>query len=74
MSELTERCETCRFWNHDARDSYGEDEAFSYCRRYPPSMGFYHDVDENFTAMFPITVAYDWCGEWQPITPKEDNP
>ena len=61
MTERTERCETCKWWNRLLRytpaweqdgvlmDHWGE------CRRYP-------GIGEPM--MFPLASTSDWCGEW----------
>jgi hypothetical protein len=54
-------CSDCRWWHFhsspegEERDS---DNAVGYCRRYPP------ERRENGVGAWPITLAYDWCGEY----------
>ena len=71
MSERAERCENCRFWDLDgvflvaAPDDEARDR-FSECHRYPPTQGFFEEVDQNFIPRFPVTLNNQWCGEFQP--------
>jgi hypothetical protein len=59
MAERTEVCESCAFWEEHHGDSMG----MGYCRRYAPrSVGTYEHNNEAL-AMFPSTMAEDWCGE-----------
>lgn len=66
-----ERCENCRFWDKDLRDSWNKEEGplndFSECLRYPPrSLAHGEPGGPHFPlAVFPETRAYEWCGEWQ---------
>ncbi len=54
-------CSDCRWWNFQKAPE-GEDreskEAIGYCRRNPP------ERRENGVGAWPITLAYDWCGEY----------
>ena len=55
-------CERCVFWDR-MNDHVGE------CRRYPPRIGPNDEPDGPdtmgpHTAVWPITFADEWCGEW----------
>lgn len=52
MSENTEQCSNCRFWDPNSADVRGE----GLCRRYAPSGGkWWHETADD-----------DWCGEHEP--------
>ena len=54
-------CSACRWWEFqrapENEDSASEN-AIGYCRRLPPARR------ENGVGAWPITIAYDWCGEF----------
>ncbi len=51
MTDPRPRCEACRFWKESSRRK-------GFCHRYPPFPGKGH-------ALWPVTLADDWCGEFQ---------
>lgn len=58
MTERSERCETCRFWEKDGT-------GLGHCYRYPPQM--FPTVPKRGEGVWlqPQTFDNDWCGEWQ---------
>ena len=52
---MTERCETCRYWNKGTHVPSGM--TVYTCRRTPPTPGA--------ITLWPITKHDDWCGEWR---------
>jgi len=61
-----ERCDGCYYWHHDRASGFTDDDTeHSDCLRFPPTTGSHKDVTRNFTARFPVTLAYDWCGEYR---------
>lgn len=76
MSGRKERCETCRFWDYEGRDTWEHENGVaaegavyeSECHRFPPASGYYKQAckdGRNFVPHFPLTLGYSWCGEWQ---------
>lgn len=66
---VEERCETCRYWNHDGREPQHGDTQGD-CRRYPPVIVPTFDIDttgevSSAWCYHPVTDNGDWCGEWQ---------
>lgn len=56
------RCGGCRFW----WATPGPDEAEGgECRRYPPGAGVRAALAAGPLMRFPLTLAGDWCGEFQ---------
>lgn len=58
-------CDTCKFWEHDEDDDEG------WCRRRAPRP-YRIPLDEDGSlhitrAMWPLTDANQWCGEWDAI-------
>lgn len=51
---MSERCETCRYWEHD-------DEQ---CRRRSPTIKYEDDGSPYRT--WPFAHYFDWCGEHKP--------
>lgn len=65
MAAIT--CDACRYW----QETDGKAEpAVGECRRYAPPPG------DGLTAMWPMTDADDWCGEYaeRPRTPSARRP
>ena len=71
-AEMTESCETCRFWDNWSGEGNG------WCRRNAPHAARYHEVvtfeDDGAgvdpsTTSWPDTQSDDWCGEYQPAKP-----
>jgi hypothetical protein len=66
MTERTERCENCLFW--DKWDGVDQGR----CRRYPPvlmtlkAMAQVVDDEDIYSGRYPETDTFDWCGEFQP--------
>lgn len=74
MSERTERCETCRFFDDD------ENDWMPRCLRYPPQINAVRvaeivrelNRDGEYAASAlqcwenPPVDADGWCGEWKP--------
>lgn len=60
MSKRPEGCGTCKFWDHEHGDRYGQ------CHRSPPSLPSYPAQTSNIHdgGVFPATERDDWCGEW----------
>jgi hypothetical protein len=54
-------CSDCRWWHFQAAEADDRDagKSIGYCRRFPPSRR------ENGVGAWPITLGYDWCGEYQ---------
>ena len=63
MSKRT--CETCRWWNEPAGPPVSDTTREGFCRRYPPSVS--PELDEPEFRYWPLTEAWDWCGEWAPL-------
>lgn len=76
MSERTERCENCRFWERLVDNLYG------FCRRLPPRVSEsimqqqlagdnIFDMTYNDALLeasrFPIALEDQWCGEHEAI-------
>jgi hypothetical protein len=73
------RCDQCRFWQR-LPDGHQElaanaDEEGGQCHRFPPVLNTAHlhkvsRPEEEvffFSAWdFPVTAAFDWCGEFKP--------
>jgi hypothetical protein len=55
------QCQTCRFWEGVAH-RYGE----GLCRRNSP----WPDTTTH-AALWPVTLAVDWCGDFQPQPVKQ---
>lgn len=47
-------CINCKFWDTEDIDLAGVGE----CKRFPPYTG-----EDSYMAIWPETVATDWCGE-----------
>lgn len=68
---MSESCVDCKFWDYDEdlsdppeahpmlRSSYG------LCRRFPPTVHPIAHVRSDEEAIFPVTEANNWCGEWK---------
>lgn len=52
----TEECSTCKYWDSIVPNPLDEK---GICRRYPPVY-----VPGESEAMQPITLSYDYCGEY----------
>ena len=50
---VDQRCDTCRHWLDYANGSNA-----GQCRRYAPG---------RTKGLWPITVSFEGCGEWQPL-------
>jgi len=59
----TETCEACRFWLADQNESTNAGS----CRRHPPSLVQIAPPHAFCQSVFPTTVRYGWCGEYQSI-------
>lgn len=55
---MTERCETCRYWELSNLSRYSSGS----CRRYPPQC-----EPRVSVAAWPMTYAEKWCGEWRKL-------
>ncbi len=56
-SRRYDTCYYCRFWvGHGVRERGPKGN----CRRFPPMLTARHPY-----GAFPVTLATDWCGEWQ---------
>ena len=80
-----ESCGTCRYWSKiDWPDKRINDEG--HCRRYPPQVFggpapsrqdgvFRAESNVLHGVMPPITIAANWCGEWQgkPVEQPDDG-
>lgn len=81
MSERKDRCETCRFWVEEFDGKKGPsdplddtDEPWGRCRRYPPVLiEIPANLYQGGSCQQPITMPYDWCGEWQAKPTTEDK-
>jgi len=54
-------CADCRWWHFQSTPEGSEpdsDKGVGYCRRFPP------ERRENGVGAWPVTFAYDWCGEY----------
>ena len=52
-------CGECIYWQENPQNE-------GLCRRYAPRPATMQESKyqyENFTACFPLTIKYDWCGE-----------
>jgi len=62
--ERKETCSNCRFW-HFAQ----EQPKSGFCRVNPPILAGQANVGmnlgSNLIAVWPLTLAVNWCGEWQ---------
>ena len=79
MSERTERCDNCRFW--DGWIDGNEDDGYlGHCRRYPPTFAPQKCIEDYFgnsvdvseplcLGLWPLTDESWWCGEWQLVQP-----
>jgi hypothetical protein len=56
MTEGTETCERCRFWDSNQ----------SQCRRHAPIRS-----NENYHAVWPNAWREDWCGDFSAFKPLE---
>jgi hypothetical protein len=54
-------CASCLFWNNETQ--FGDEITWGFCRRYPPRSGT--DAEGDDVALWPMTVADNWCGEWK---------
>lgn len=67
MTERTQRCETCFYWEADIFD---EASGVGDCHRYAPRPAMEHTVPrrgEDLDAMYalwPVTGCMNFCGEW----------
>lgn len=72
MSERSESCKNCRFWENPGPDAVG----WGTCRRYPPIKLEFEEFDEGGTArvgQWPDTSEFDWCGEHKPVATEEKS-
>lgn len=58
-AKRTETCYYCRFWQGHGLKERGPKGS---CRRFPPAVTPRHP-----DGAFPVTMATDWCGEWQRV-------
>ena len=58
---MKETCGMCRFWQK-------LDDTAGRCRGAPPVF-----VPGRAIAVAPITLSYDWCGQWQPKREERVN-
>ena len=65
MSEVQVSCATCRFW----------EEQSTSCHRYAPSptLGNSEQSDGRQNALWVLTNAEDWCGEYESVVEEEDE-
>lgn len=84
---MEEKCETCKFWSIMFRKytSPGKgggcdplddtDEDWGKCRRYPLKQ-VVERIDRYDSSNWdqPVTLYYDWCGEWQPKPTSQETP
>ena len=55
MTQPDRRCDTCQWWQENAR-----------CYRYPPTALVADQAGNAFErAVHPRTRPDDWCGEWE---------
>jgi hypothetical protein len=52
-------CATCRFWKSNAFSD-------GQCRLNPPTVY----GEEHYKQGYPTTYADNWCGQWEPASPK----
>lgn len=59
---MTQACETCRFWYGSSTTEYG------HCHRRAPSPFYARDAADDLVDYlgWPLSAAYDWCGEYEP--------
>lgn len=57
-----EECRNCRFWVAKGREYDGE---YGQCRRYPPEF-VKNPTQHGPRTLFPLPLADEWCGEYQP--------
>ena len=78
MSERVERCSRCRFWDDDYTVEVDRGVKGA-CRQRSPVLFtrlLFHNTDEDYwdgddlrnATVFPITLAHDWCGEFQRVS------
>jgi hypothetical protein len=86
MTERTERCETCRWWESIGEACSDADETRGWCRRSAPQpvitflqTAACHAIGPEYVARihrhdsgvtWPETAPDDWCGEYQPTPPE----
>lgn len=74
-------CATCRFWQREEGRRGPTDNLEGMCRRYPPVIldalirervsrykthSALESVEAAYSAEFPRTYEFSWCGEHQP--------
>lgn len=78
---MADTCETCRFWS-EGFSKYSPitaPEGFGECRRRAPVGPMtYGSVSDEGTlttilSAFCLTAEDDWCGEHEPLEPKEES-
>ena len=66
---MTPRCDACRFWEvMDDEPLEEPDNREGLCKRHPPVPVALPDVvtgDWEVMGRWPLTIADDWCGEYQ---------
>ena len=76
MSERTERCETCKFWDcweasvyEITGDANETNETGGLCRVGPPT-----HRNDNGVGQWDLVSSDEWCGGWKPKTPPPPEP
>jgi hypothetical protein len=66
-------CATCRFW---ATDDYPQQEGevqMGECRRRAPLLIALKPEDAPFR-VWPTTRDWDWCGDFESMSPRKEQP
>jgi hypothetical protein len=62
---MTEQnCLTCRFWERNGFADTPNEDSFSDCLRYPPTVIGYDWNNYVSREATPETLGSHWCGEW----------
>lgn len=61
-------CEDCKYWA--LTPERHNDIKVGQCRRFPPSLVSTHLTKAGPLAMFPLTLAFQLCGEFSVSSPS----
>ena len=61
---MTYRCDQCRFWKR-----FDVESGQCCCHAPRPELSDFpeHATDPPWRAVWPLTLATDWCGDWAPL-------
>lgn len=70
MTERTERCVNCKWWDMDTAEEWYEGNDMprtSNCHRYPPIIRpLPGEQLDGMDTRFPVTLESEYCGEFTP--------